>query len=78
MYRLRNSTLEVLLVHPGGPFGRKGLGSVVIPKGEFEEHEDRLSAAKREFRRKQDVSRKGILLLSLHANAVERLYMRGQ
>jgi predicted NUDIX family NTP pyrophosphohydrolase len=50
MYRLRNSTLEVLLVHPGGPYwAKKDLGAWSIPKGEFEGGEDRLSAAKREF-----------------------------
>jgi predicted NUDIX family NTP pyrophosphohydrolase len=50
MYRLRNSILEVLLVHPGGPYwAKKDLGAWSIPKGEFAEGEDRLSAAKREF-----------------------------
>lgn len=50
MYRLRNSTLEVFLVHPGGPYwAKKDLGAWSIPKGEFEEGEDRLSTAKREF-----------------------------
>jgi predicted NUDIX family NTP pyrophosphohydrolase len=50
MYRLRNSTLEVFLVHPGGPYWvKKDRGSWSIPKGEFEESEDRLNAAKREF-----------------------------
>ena len=50
MYRLGNSTIEVFLVHPGGPFwAKKDLGAWSIPKGEFEEGEDRFSAAKREF-----------------------------
>jgi predicted NUDIX family NTP pyrophosphohydrolase len=50
MYRLRNSTLEVFLVHPGGPYwAKKDLGAWSIPKGEFEAGEDRLDAAKREF-----------------------------
>ena len=50
MYRLRNSTLEVFLVHPGGPYwAKKDLGAWSIPKGEFEEGEDPLDAAKREF-----------------------------
>jgi predicted NUDIX family NTP pyrophosphohydrolase len=50
MYRLHDSTLEVFLVHPGGPYwAKKDLGSWSIPKGEFEEGEDRLNAAKREF-----------------------------
>ena len=42
--------LEVLLVHPGGPFwAKKDEGAWSIPKGEFEDNEDPLSAAKREF-----------------------------
>jgi len=42
--------LEVLLVHPGGPFwAKKDEGSWSIPKGEFEDSEDSLAAAKREF-----------------------------
>jgi len=37
MYRRREGTLEVLLVHPGGPFfGRKDLGNWSIPKGEVD------------------------------------------
>jgi predicted NUDIX family NTP pyrophosphohydrolase len=51
MYRLRDSTLEVFLVHPGGPYwAKKDLGAWSIPKGEAAEGEDRrLEAAKREF-----------------------------
>jgi predicted NUDIX family NTP pyrophosphohydrolase len=50
MYRLQNSTLEVFLVHPGGPYwAKKDLGAWSIPKGEAAESEDRLEAAKREF-----------------------------
>jgi predicted NUDIX family NTP pyrophosphohydrolase len=42
--------LEVLLVHPGGPFwAKKDEGAWSIPKGEFEDDEDPLAAAKREF-----------------------------
>ncbi len=42
--------LEVLLAHPGGPFfAKKDLGVWSIPKGEVEEGEDQLEAAKREF-----------------------------
>jgi len=41
---------EVFLVHPGGPFwARKDAGAWSIPKGEFEEGDDPLEAAKREF-----------------------------
>jgi predicted NUDIX family NTP pyrophosphohydrolase len=50
MYRLHDSTLEVFLVHPGGPYwAKKDLGAWSVPKGEFEEGEDPLKAAKREF-----------------------------
>ena len=50
MYRSRNNLLEVLLVHPGGPFwAKKDLGSWSIPKGEYEDPEDALAVARREF-----------------------------
>ena len=50
MYRIRDGALEVLLVHPGGPFwSRKNEGAWTIPKGEFGDDEDPLTAAKREF-----------------------------
>jgi predicted NUDIX family NTP pyrophosphohydrolase len=49
-YRRRDGRLEVLLVHPGGPFwAKKDLGSWSIAKGEYEEGEDPLQAALREF-----------------------------
>lgn len=49
LYRLKDKSLEVLLVHPGGPFWKKkDAGAWSIPKGEFEA-EDALQAAKREF-----------------------------
>ncbi len=50
LYRRRDSTLEVLLVHPGGPYwAKKDLGAWSIPKGEYDEGEEPLSAARREF-----------------------------
>jgi len=49
LYR-RNPDVEVFLVHPGGPFwARKDAASWSLPKGEFEEGEEPLEAAKREF-----------------------------
>ena len=49
-YRSKDGRLEVLLVHPGGPFwAKKDLGSWSIAKGEYEEGEDPLQAALREF-----------------------------
>jgi predicted NUDIX family NTP pyrophosphohydrolase len=48
IYR-RRPQLEVLLVHPGGPFfAKKDLGAWTIPKGEASEGEDLLAAARRE------------------------------
>jgi predicted NUDIX family NTP pyrophosphohydrolase len=42
--------IEVLLVHPGGPFwARKDLGAWSIPKGELDEGEDPRACALREF-----------------------------
>src|SRR6266446_6443774 len=50
MYRRRGEELEFLLLHPGGPFWKnKDAGAWTIPKGEIEEGEDALAAAKREF-----------------------------
>jgi predicted NUDIX family NTP pyrophosphohydrolase len=50
LYRRRNGGLEVLLVHPGGPFwAKKDAGAWSIPKGEYSETEDLLAVAKREF-----------------------------
>ena len=48
MYRRRAHALEVFLVHPGGPFWAKK-DAWTIPKGEYEDGEDPLAAAKREF-----------------------------
>ena len=51
LYRFRDSRLEVLLVHPGGPFFRnKDAGVWTIPKGEAESDEALLDVAVREFR----------------------------
>ena len=50
MYRKCDGALEFLLAHPGGPFFKgKEAGAWTIPKGEIEEGEDPLAAAKREF-----------------------------
>jgi predicted NUDIX family NTP pyrophosphohydrolase len=50
LYRTTNNNIvEVLLVHPGGPYWmKKDQGAWSIPKGEFED-EDPLAAAQREF-----------------------------
>lgn len=50
LYKRGSSGVEVLLVHPGGPFwANKDLGSWSIPKGLFEEGERPIEAATREF-----------------------------
>jgi len=50
LYRRREGQVEVLLVHPGGPFwSKKDEGAWFIPKGELEEGEQPLAAALREF-----------------------------
>jgi len=50
MYRRPGDALELLLVHPGGPFwAKKDDGAWSLPKGEYEDGEDPLAVAKREF-----------------------------
>ncbi len=50
MYRGASRSLEVLLVHPGGPFWRnKDDGAWSIPKGEIDADEDPEIVARREF-----------------------------
>jgi predicted NUDIX family NTP pyrophosphohydrolase len=50
LFRRTGEELEVLLVHPGGPFwAKKDDGAWSLPKGEFGEGEDPLTAARREF-----------------------------
>jgi len=51
LYRFINSSPEVLLVHPGGPFwANKDLGAWSVPKGEFDQDEEPLTAAIREVK----------------------------
>jgi predicted NUDIX family NTP pyrophosphohydrolase len=50
LYRHAAGELEVLLVHPGGPYwARKDDSAWSIPKGEIEPGEEPLAAAQREF-----------------------------
>lgn len=50
LYRTRDSVVEVLVAHPGGPFwARKDDGAWSIPKGEYTDGEDPWAAAQREF-----------------------------
>jgi predicted NUDIX family NTP pyrophosphohydrolase len=51
MFRRSGRELEVLLVHPGGPFFRnKDAGTWTVPKGELAEDEELLDRARIEFR----------------------------
>ena len=51
VYRRTGGELEVLLVHPGGPFwAKKDGGAWSVPKGEYEPEEDPLEVALREFK----------------------------
>jgi predicted NUDIX family NTP pyrophosphohydrolase len=60
LYRRAAGTVEVFLVHPGGPFwANRDDGAWSIPKGEFDPNEDPLDAAKREFREETGLTEKG-------------------
>ncbi len=51
LYRIKNGKLQVMLVHPGGPFwAKKDKGVWSVPKGEFNPNESAREAACREFR----------------------------
>lgn len=63
MYRVRERRLEVLLVHPGGPFWvNKDKGAWAIPKGQVDEGEEALDAARREFQEETGFVPEGELL----------------
>jgi predicted NUDIX family NTP pyrophosphohydrolase len=50
-YRYCEGELEILLVHPGGPYwAGKDLGAWSIPKGEYGPDEEPLAVARREYR----------------------------
>ncbi|MEZ5137493.1 MAG: NUDIX domain-containing protein [Acidimicrobiales bacterium] len=50
LHRTRDGQVEVLLVHPGGPFwANKDLGAWSIPKGEHGPDDDPQACAEREF-----------------------------
>jgi len=50
-YRKRGGDVEVLLVHPGGPFfTNRDEGVWSVPKGEYDGDEEALAAAIREFK----------------------------
>src|ERR1700759_686965 len=63
-FRRKYGKIEVLLVHPGGPFWRnKDLGAWSIPKGEYGAGEAAEDVARREFREELGVE----MTAELHA-----------
>jgi predicted NUDIX family NTP pyrophosphohydrolase len=62
MYRHAEDGLDVLLVHPGGPFWRnRDLGAWSIPKGQLNDGEDPEEAARREFAEELGITATGRL-----------------
>ena len=60
MYRTHHGELQVLLVHPGGPFwADKDMGAWSIPKGEYADTENPLDAARREFQEETGFAAEG-------------------
>lgn len=60
LYRQVGRSVEVFLVHPGGPFwAKKDEGAWSIPKGEIGDGEEPLEAAKREFQEETGLAPKG-------------------
>ncbi len=60
LFRRAAGVLEVLLVHPGGPFWKnKDAGAWSIPKGEYTGSEDPMAAAIREFEEETGLHPKG-------------------
>ena len=60
MYRIQAGKLQVLLVHPGGPFHKnKDKGGWSIPKGEVEPGQGLLETAQRELQEEVGASAAG-------------------
>lgn len=60
MYRRHRGRVEVLLVHPGGPFfADKDDGAWSIPKGQLDDGEEPFAAAMREFEEETGLKPKG-------------------
>jgi predicted NUDIX family NTP pyrophosphohydrolase len=60
IYRRDAAGIDVLLAHPGGPiFRRRDAGAWTIPKGEIEQDEEPLAAARRELREETGFSVEG-------------------
>lgn len=77
LYRFNNEETEIFLVHPGGPFwAKKDFGAWSIPKGEFEEGENPLYAAKREMEEETGIKVSGefIELTPVKQNSGKLIY----
>ena len=62
LYRRSDDGIDVLLVHPGGPFWQtRDLGAWSLPKGEYNDREDAEAAARREFKEELGVEALGPL-----------------
>lgn len=60
LFRKLGNVTEYFLVHPGGPFWKnKDTGAWSIPKGEFDDNEEPLKAAQREFEEETGLPVKG-------------------
>lgn len=60
MYKINDSVPYYFLVHPAGPFWKnKEYGSWSIPKGEFQEGDDKFECAKREFLEETGITAEG-------------------
>jgi predicted NUDIX family NTP pyrophosphohydrolase len=67
LFRRTHAGIEVLLVHPGGPFWKnKDDGAWSIPKGEFDPSEDAEEAARREFEEELGLGVPDVPLRQLH------------
>lgn len=63
LFRRSGTSFEVFLVHMGGPFWqRKDKGAWTIPKGEFDDDEAPLDAARREFQEETGLTPEGKFL----------------
>jgi predicted NUDIX family NTP pyrophosphohydrolase len=63
LFRRRAALIEFFLVHPGGPYwARKDEGAWTIPKGECQQGEEALAAARREFAEETGLSLEGEMI----------------
>ncbi len=78
LFRFQNKRLEVMLVHPGGPFwANKDDGVWSIPKGLLEDGENPLDAARRELKEETgfEVDGEFIDLGELHQSSVKIVHV---